>query len=208
MPDYDVAQQQFHGHSWGNPVSEVGIYTGSESMISIPESFAGTVEKPITIRALDPGKVTLDGQDSNRPINTKGSYGVIQGVNAIRGDNENVMIRGHHWLIKDLMTWNVGSNGDTNIHLSGNDNTVEDCGSWGAARKSIAAGAAGGDRNTVRRCWARWEANGHMTSNPTNTFEGGLRAKWFYLREYYRYLEYHRSGDGTGRAGGAVLHQE
>ena len=150
-----------------------GIYTGSESMISIPESFAGTSEKPITIRALDPGKVTIDGQDSNRPINTKGSYGVIQGVNAIRGDNENVMVRGNHWLIKDLMTWNVGSNGDTNIHMSGSDNTVEDCGSFGPARKSIAAGAAGGDRNTVRRCWARWEANEHPTSNPSNTYEIG-----------------------------------
>ena len=79
-----------------------GTYTGSDSMISIPDGFAGTAENPITIRAINPGKVTIDGQDSLRPINTKGSYGVIQGVNAIRGDNENVMVRGDHWLIKDL----------------------------------------------------------------------------------------------------------
>lgn len=150
-----------------------GVYTGGDSMIAIPDGFNGTSEKPITIRALNPGKVTIDGQDSSRPINTRGSWGVIQGVNAARGDNENVMIRGTHWLIKDLVTWNVGSNGDTNIHLSGTDNTVEDCGSFGPARKSIAAGAAGGNRNTVRRCWARWEANLHMSSNPTNTYEGG-----------------------------------
>ena len=112
-------------------------------MINVPETFAGTAEQPITIRAVNPGKVLIDGQDSLRPINTYGRYGIIAGVNAARGDNQNVQIRGDHWLIRDLMTWNVGAGGDSNINMSGHDNTVEDCGSWGIARKSHRGGLGG-----------------------------------------------------------------
>ena len=142
-------------------------------MIDIPESLSGTAERPVVIRALNPGKTLIDGEESRRPINTRGSYGVISGVNAANGDNEVVMVRGDHWLLRDLMAWNAGQAGDTVIHMSGTDNTVEDCGTWGIARKSIAAGAAGGDRNTIRRCWTRWQGNEHPTSNPSVSTEVG-----------------------------------
>lgn len=150
-----------------------GTYRGDQSMIDIPDSFAGTSERPIVIRALNPGKVLIDGEQGLRPVNTRGSYGVISGINACCGDNENIMIRGHHWYLRDIMVWNVGEGGDTNIHLSGTDNTIEDAGAWGPARKALAAGAAGGDRNTIRRVWTRWEANEHPTSNPSVSLEVG-----------------------------------
>ena len=150
-----------------------GRYTGENQMIDIPEGLSGTAERPVVIRALNPGKTLIDGEDSIRPINTRGSYGVILGMNACCGDNEVVMLRGDHWLLKDLMAWKSGAGGDTVIHMSGNNNTVEDCGTFGTSRKSIAAGAAGGENNTITRCWTRWEGNEHPTSNPSVSLEVG-----------------------------------
>ena len=57
-----------------------GTYTGSESMISIPESFAGTAERPITIRALEPGKVTIDGQRPTDRSTRKGATASSKGL--------------------------------------------------------------------------------------------------------------------------------
>ena len=92
-----------------------GVYTGEQSMLSVPASFAGTADNPITIRAGTPGKVTLDGQDSRRPIHTRGTWGVLQGVNATRGDNFNVFVDGTDWLMQDLVSWDVGVKTDHNL---------------------------------------------------------------------------------------------
>lgn len=150
-----------------------GVYTGAANMLSIPDTFAGTATQPITIQAATDGTVLLDGQDSRRPLHTRGRYGVIRGVNVRQGDNQNVFIGGSFWLLQRLVSWDTGVGGDANIHMSGTDNTLEDCAAFGPARKPIAIGAAGGERNTIRRCYTRWAANDHPTSNPSVSLEVG-----------------------------------
>src|SRR5262245_47422996 len=39
-----------------------GKYTGSASMINPPQNLSGTASAPITVRALNDGKVTINGQ--------------------------------------------------------------------------------------------------------------------------------------------------
>ena len=41
-----------------------GQYTGSASMINPPQNLSGTASAPITVRALNDGKVTINGQGS------------------------------------------------------------------------------------------------------------------------------------------------
>ena len=60
-----------------------GRYTGAESMITPPPYLAGTPGNPITVRALNDGRVELDGESACRPIYLNyNDYFVIEGVNA------------------------------------------------------------------------------------------------------------------------------
>src|SRR5262245_13146432 len=45
-----------------------GTYTGSSSMINPPQNLRGLSGSPITIRALNDGKVLLDGQKGSVPV--------------------------------------------------------------------------------------------------------------------------------------------
>ena len=152
-----------------------GTYQGTPNMIQAPSTVAGTAEAPITIRALNEGQVLLDGQDSRRPVDLQGRYGVLEGVNVTRGDNTNVALRGEHWTVRRVVSWDVGAGGDSNFRPEGKYNVLEDCAAFGPARKQITAGSggAGARYNTIRRCWTRWEANLHQTSNPSVSFEVG-----------------------------------
>ena len=152
-----------------------GTYRGTPNMIQAPVSFAGTAEQPITIRAMTDGAVLLDGEDSRRPVDLQGAYGILEGVNITRGDNTNVALRGSHWIVRRVVSWDVGADGDSNFRPEGDHNTLEDCAAFGPARKQITAGSggAGARYNTIRRCWVRWETNLHETSNPSVGFEVG-----------------------------------
>lgn len=151
-----------------------GVYTGSANMLSIPSSFAGTASAPITIRAETPGTVTIDGQDSRRPIHTRGTWGVLRGLNATRGDNMNVFVDGTDWLLQDLVSWDVGVKTDHNISMAGYRNTVEDFAVFGTAEKQLAMGASSGNctGNVARRGVLIWQGAGDSTS-PTNGAEIG-----------------------------------
>jgi hypothetical protein len=152
-----------------------GVYRGTSNMIQAPTTMAGTETEPITIRALTDGMVLIDGEDKRRPADLQGAFGILEGVNLTRGDNSNLSLRGSDWIARRIVSWNVGVAGDHNISVVGSRNLLEDCAAFGAARKQISAGSSGaGPRfNTIRRCWARWEANLHETSNPSMAFEMG-----------------------------------
>ena len=44
-----------------------GTYTGDASMIDPPPELHGTVEAPITVKAMDDGGVVIDGEGQHRP---------------------------------------------------------------------------------------------------------------------------------------------
>jgi hypothetical protein len=137
-----------------------GTYTDDNSLIQVPTSFAGTASQPITIRAVNDGKVLIDS-GGRRPINLEGSYGILEGINSQGADNAAIRFRGSHWTVRRVVIWNNGPN-DDGVALgdfSGDHNTLEDCAIFGKGRIVLTVGSAGrGDTyNTVRRCWLRWE---------------------------------------------------
>jgi len=154
-----------------------GTYTGGNSMIRPPSTFAGTAGQPITIRAMNDGAVLIDG-GSSRPVSLRGAYGILEGVNIHGGDNITLSLGGQHWIVRRVVAWNtLGQGVDHIIDVAGTHGLLEDCAAFGKARKILAAGAGRGGPgyNTVRRCWARWEDKGApgVAGNPTNTLEMG-----------------------------------
>jgi hypothetical protein len=157
-----------------------GTYTGGNSMITPPSTFAGTAAQPITIRALNDGQVLIDGGTS-RPVSLLGSYGILEGVNITGGDNATATFRydSNHWTLRRIVIWNNSAVGaDNMVELNGTSAVLEDCAAFGNARKLIAAGAGGAGRssgNIVRRCWVWWSTKGpnYPAGGPTNTIEMG-----------------------------------
>jgi chondroitinase B-like protein len=156
-----------------------GTYTDSTSMLQVPLSVVGTSGSPITIRALNEGKVLIDGQNGSRPGDIHGSFMVIEGINFTRGDNVTFAIRGSNNIARRIIAYDAGDNdgnlGDTNIQIAGGvfNNVIEDCAAFGKGRKQISLTQGGVGSNTIRRCWARWEDNQHYGGDPTITYELG-----------------------------------
>jgi hypothetical protein len=151
-----------------------GTYTGDQ-LLQIPATFAGNEQAPIGMVAQPEGSVTFDGQDSKRPCHLRGSYGVFEGFNCTRGDNVTLRFddASSHLVVRKVLVYDGGEGSDSLVQVAGQHNTIEDCAAWGKGRKVFPAGAAGGEHNTVRRCWGRWEVNTHPQSRPANTAEVG-----------------------------------
>lgn len=138
-----------------------GEYTGSSSMIKPPQNLRGTSSGRITIKALNDGKATIDGQYSNMPVNLiSNDYFVLEGFNAhsssgtvinLYNSNNNIIRRVAGWDAADKNTNIFG------IH-NGSHNLLEDVAGWGIARKIFSA-SQGGNFTTIRRAWGRWEGS-------------------------------------------------
>lgn len=153
-----------------------GTYTGSTSRLTTPSTgFQGTdANNRIWIRAENEGQALIDGQDSGRPADLFGSWVGIWGLNFTRGDNHNILLRpgSSNYLLQRIGSWNNGVSGDSNIMIAGDNHVIEDCFTFGSARKQLAAGASEGTNNVIRRCFGRWERN-QNASAPANTAEAG-----------------------------------
>ncbi|UCG56338.1 MAG: hypothetical protein JSU70_15915 [Phycisphaerales bacterium] len=162
-----------------------GRYTGPRSMICAGYSVSvnGTADSPITIRALNDGRVTIDGELLYQPVFISGaegnfkSYFVIQGINACNSSGAVI------WLgcckdctVRRVCAWNA--NPYKNNHVYRLYRTfrclVEDCASWGLGRKqvSIYGGGPGqvnyGADNILRRFWCRWEGTRYQGNHSEN----------------------------------------
>jgi len=136
-----------------------GTYTGDGSMIVPPKGLHGAKGAPITIRALNDGRVTIDGEGQRTPVLLSGNdYFVIAGLNACRSKRSVISInRSNHCLVRRCCGWDA-ADGNTNIFAAhyGEHNTFEDCAGWGVARKTYSC-SQGGNYTTFRRCWGSWE---------------------------------------------------
>jgi len=150
-----------------------GTYTGSGSMIDPPDDLKGSATAPITVRALNDGRVLIDGEGARRPIVLyRNDWFVIEGINACRSSVDDAVVgldEAHHNVIRRVIAWDAG---DTNtavigIHSS-TFNLLEDVAAFGIGRKVI-SGSQGGDYSICRRCWARWE--GSTNVGPKMAFE-------------------------------------
>ncbi len=141
-----------------------GQYIGSGSMINPPQKLSGTASAPITVRALNDGKVTVNGQKSFTPVRLYyNNYFVLEGFN-LSNSNDSVVLmsQSHHNIVRRVAAWDAADN-NTEIFGAhrGTHNLFEDVAGWGVARK-IFQFSQGGDYTTVRRAWGRWEGS-HVT---------------------------------------------
>jgi hypothetical protein len=179
-----------------------GTYTDSAGMIVPTWGLKGASGIPITIRALNDGKVLITGQGIRRPVKlTYNDWFVVEGINAccsndtvfdLEYSNNNVIRRVAGWDAADTNTNIFG------VHY-GSYNLLEDVAGWGTARK-IFSGSQDGDYLTIRRAWGRWERstvvgpkmtytlaynNYHLTcENCLGTWSGQGMPETYVLKDY------------------------
>ena len=116
-----------------------GIYTGSSSMIDPPDNLNGTVGKPITIKALNDGQVTINGQGENGPVLlNRNNYFVLEGFNAHHSSDNSVVrvTRSHHNVVKRVVAWDAPDGNEGIVSAGASEYTLfEDVAAWGIGRK-------------------------------------------------------------------------
>lgn len=136
-----------------------GVYKGSKSMINPPEGLSGAGDTPITIRAMNDGKVTIDGESVNNPVRLyHNNWFIVEGLNAHSSRSTVVEVsRSNHCIIRRVCGWDA-ADGNTNVFAAhyGEHNLFEDCAGWGIARKTYSC-SQGGNYTTFRRCFGIWE---------------------------------------------------
>jgi hypothetical protein len=188
-----------------------GQYTGSASMINPPANLSGTASAPITVRALNDGKVHIHGQGTYAPIRLSyNNYFVIEGMNASNSVATVVSITNSNYnIVRRVAAWDAadGNHSIFGVHGS-NYNLLEDVAGWGVARK-IYQSSYSGNYTTIRRSWGRWEGS-HVVGpkmtytlayNNTNMLVENAIGTWSgeRMKETYTLLDYYgKPWTGTG----------
>ena len=149
-----------------------GIYTGSSSMIDPPDDLSGASGNPITIKALNDGKVTINGQGVRRPVLlNRNNYFVLEGFNAHSSNDMSVVriTRSQYNVVRRVVAWDAPDGNDAIVSVGGSQHTLwEDVAAWGIGRKVFEA-SQGGNFTTCRRCWGRWEGSHQVGPKMTYT---------------------------------------
>jgi hypothetical protein len=157
-----------------------GVYIDS---IKPPENLNGTASARITIKALNDGKVRIDGSGVRTPVALKNNdYFILEGFDAANACCEAAVINlgsgADNNIVRRVVGWNsypVGdpsvTNGPGNTNIFGihrnTGNVLEDVAGFGVARK-IFSGSQGGNKLTIRRAWSMWNAN--LRSGPKMSY--------------------------------------
>ena len=125
---------------------------------------AGREGAPITIRAINDGRVTIDGQGTTIPLKLgdtwpgdNRSYFVVEGLVVRNGTEAAVRIRGDHIILRRVSAYDAGLRSNSAVMLVGwsSDVLLEDVIAAGTGRKSILIFTS--ERVTVRRAYTQWE---------------------------------------------------
>jgi hypothetical protein len=169
-----------------------GTYTGYTSMILPPKELNGASGIPITIRALNDGKVLINGLGGLPPVQLSyNDWFVIEGINACCSNTSVVSLSNSSSnVIRRVAAWDAADK-NTNIFGAhyGSHNLFEDVAGWGRARK-IFSMSQGGDFTTVRRAWGRWERS--TVVGPKLTYSLAYNS-------YHMTCEFRRSPGGSRR---------
>jgi hypothetical protein len=154
-----------------------GVYMGPQSMITPgidAVGLSGTSGQPITIRALNDGAVTIDGQFARRPVHLSGNnWFVLQGFNAHSSSASVVRLdtRSSNNVFRRIVAWDAAIDGNAMVYAvqdSSLNNKFEDIAGFGTGRKIFSI--YGGSHNTeVRRAWFRWEGGTWGSVGPAAT---------------------------------------
>ncbi len=138
-----------------------GTYGGADSMVSPPKGLCGREGAPITVRALNDGRVTIDGKGAARPVALYyNDWFVVERLNAHSSSASVVNLsRSNHCAVRRVCGWDA-ADGNTNVFAAhyGEHNLFEDCAGWGIARKTYSC-SQGGNYTTFRRCFGCWEGS-------------------------------------------------
>ena len=145
-----------------------GSYQGSPNMINPPSSLSGAEGSPITVRALNDGKVTLDGQFDHRPVFLdRNDWFVIEGMNAHSSSNNVVaLFRTGNSVVRRVVAWDANDRNYKVFALSSGypvddtdtgGNLFEDIAGFGIARKIFSSYTT--NDTTVRRAWLSWDGS-------------------------------------------------
>ena len=124
---------------------------------------AGVAGKPITIKAVNDGKVILDGQGKTIPLklgdNWPGdnrSWFVVEGLVARNGTEATVRIRGDHVVLRRVSAYDASIDDNSSVVsvVWSEDILLEDLIAAGTGRKQILVFVS--DRVTVRRAYTKW----------------------------------------------------
>lgn len=104
-----------------------GVYTGPDAMINPPGGLHGTPAAPITIRAGNDSKATLDGQTRNNPVLLReNDWFVVEGINAHHAKATVVEVsRSSHCVVRRVCGWDA-ADGNTNV-FAAHDGWFENC---------------------------------------------------------------------------------
>jgi len=153
-----------------------GTYLSGNALIEPPTTLHGTQAQPITVRALNDGKVLLDGQ-GHWVVRIRSNWFVLEGFNARNGSEFLLLLSGQHNRGRRVVGWDgQAGQGDSNIFRAiGTDNVWEDCAGWGNNSRKIFDGAQAGNvgGSGYRRCWGEFNDWPGGASWPTNTYQGG-----------------------------------
>ncbi|MFO7955641.1 MAG: chondroitinase-B domain-containing protein [Candidatus Brocadiia bacterium] len=128
---------------------------------------SGEPGKPITIRALNDGMATIDGEFERVPVWIDRDWITVEGIVA-RNSRRTVysIMKGSHNVLRRCTGYNA--NPDKNAHVFGvtypeaQHNLLEDCAASGTGRKMFMFFLS--KHNTMRRCfanWQRWDGREH-----------------------------------------------
>ena len=141
-----------------------GVYTET-----IAPRTNGTAAAPITIKALNDGAVTIDGQGVRKPLNLGegtggGNWFVIEGLVLRNGSEHVAIVKAANNVLRRISVYDANTNVNSQTLLIwGSSNTIEDCIVGGSSRFALdifGGGNVTAVGNTVRRClivWTAWD---------------------------------------------------
>jgi hypothetical protein len=147
-----------------------GVYTDS---ISPPQNLNGIASARITIRALNDGRVRINGGGVRIPVRlVNNDYFLLEGFDAHNSSGGVIHIgKGADYnIVRRVCAWDtpIGTNDVVfGVHRN-KGNLLEDVCGLGKGRK-IFTGSQGGNNLTIRRAWGRWEEH-TSDSSPKSTF--------------------------------------
>lgn len=138
-----------------------GVYTQNIA----PDIRSGLPGKPITIKALNDGKVTIDcnfqcenvriGDNWGPNGNAATQYYVVEGLVLLRGNEAAVRVLGDNNIFKRISAYDINTNTNSKTFLIwGNNNLVEDSVAAGSGRYMFITFDR--NNNTFRRVFSMW----------------------------------------------------
>lgn len=202
-----------------------GSYTGCEDMLDPPSNLNGTAGNRITVLAINPGQVLIDGSSLTwltscggtyqSPIHLEDNdYWIVEDINAVAGSNSdsdtlefgsgasnNIVRRGCFWDasidLNAAIVWNYGT--------GANNNLVEDICVFGTGRKLITNGQSGDSNFTVRRAFAVWMKTTDTVHGGPEVFESMYKSKHGIFENVIGTIEAVDNGGVPGGADIAIL---